>query len=290
MKALPIFLALVFAVVFRAPAQVTVELTLNQQQYLPGEPMKVAAKIINQSGRQLHFGDEPNWLTFSVESEDGFVVTKNGEVPVLGDFDLESSQAGIKRVDIAPYFTLNRPGRYKVTATLRIKDLSAETPSAPTIFDIITGAKLWAQDFGVPATNGDPEMRKFTLEQASYLDSHIRLYLQLSDAGESRIYKTVPLGQSVSFSQPEAQVDRHTMLHVLWQSGAQAFSYCELDSAGNLIDRETYDDFNSNSRPRLVVNENGDLLVVGGVRRPKEGELPAIQVPVQASAQRAPGN
>src|SRR5450756_1401845 len=224
MRTFPILLALTLAALSHASAQVTVELAPGQEQFLPGESMVVAAKITNQSGRPLHFGAEANWLTFSVESLDGFVVIKNAEVPVTGEFDLESSQLGTKRVDITPYFSMTRPGRYKVIATLRVKDLSAETASAPKIFDIITGAKLWSQDFGVPATNGVPEMRKFSLEQASYLNSSMRLFVQVGDVADSRVYKTTLLGQAISFSRPEAQVDRKSILHVLWQSGAQGFS------------------------------------------------------------------
>ncbi|MBW8864735.1 MAG: hypothetical protein JF609_07395 [Verrucomicrobia bacterium] len=168
---------------------------------------------------------------------------------------------------------------------MRSPELSAQTTSAPQTFDIITGATLWTQDFGVPATNGTPEMRKFTLEQASYLNSHMRLYVQLSDAAEARIYKTVALGQTVSFSRPEAQVDRNSMLHVLWQSGAQSFNYCMVDPVGTVERQEIYDDLNS--RPRLVVNDNGDMLVAGGVRRPEPGEIPAIQAPVEVATNTA---
>lgn len=282
MKIFHLVAALVLLTFVRASAQVTVELTLGQEQFLPGEPMVVAAKITNRSGRQLHLGAEANWLTFSVESLDGLVVIKNSDAPVLGAFDLESSQEGTKRVDIAPHFVMSRPGRYKLTATLRVKDLAAETPSAPMTFDIISGAKLWTQEFGVPATNGIPEMRKFTLEQASYIHSQMRLYVQLSDAAEARIYKTVALGQTISFSRPEAQVDRSSVLHTLWQSGAQAFSYCEVSPAGAIIRRETYDDLAT--RPRIAVNENGEVFINGGVRRPKLGEITAVQPPVESPA------
>jgi hypothetical protein len=271
-------LALALATCLSATAQVTVELVFNQEQFLSGEPMPLAAKVVNRSGQKIHLGAEANWLTFNVESLDGLVVIKSGEVPVLGEFDLESSQQGTKHVDIAPYFTLSRPGRYKVIATLRIKDWSAQTASAPVMFDIVTGAKLWTQEFGVPNTsNAVPEMRKYTLEQANYLNSQMRLYVQLSDASESRIYKTTELGQTVSFSRPEAIVDHYSLLHVLWQSGAQAFSYLVVDSTGNVIRRETYDDFNN--RPRLTVSQQGDPIVLGGIRRPKPGEIPVIQAP-----------
>jgi hypothetical protein len=283
MKTFPILLALALAAFTRASAQVTVELELRQQQFLPGESMVVAAKITNRSGRPLHFGAEANWLTFSVESQDSFVVIKNGEVPVAGEFDLESSQMGTKRVDIAPYFAMTRPGRYKVIATLRIKDLSAETASQPQIFDIISGAKLWTQEFGVPATNGAPEMRKYSLEQASYFNSSMRLFVQVGDVADSRVYKTTQLGQTLSFSHPEAQVDRKSILHVLWQSGAQSFSYCLVDPAGAVVSRDIYDD--ANTHPRLGVNDDGDVVVIGGVRRVKPGDVPPVQMPVEMPPQ-----
>ena len=278
MRTIILLLVLVTLGFSRVSAQVTVELMLGQEEFLPGEPLPVTVKITNQSGQRLYLGTEPNYLTFSVESVDGFVVAKNSEVPVSGPFDLQSSQMGTQRVDLAPSFSLTRPGRYKITATLRIKAWGLELHSAVQTFDVITGAKLWAQDFGVP-TNGLPEMRRFTLEQAAYLHSQMRLYLQVSDVPEARIYRTLPLGPSVSFSRPEAQLDHNTQLHVLWQSGAQSFDYRVVNPEGDIVERQIYDDLNT--RPRLNVDDNGDVTVVGGVRRPKPGELPpAIPPPV----------
>ena len=285
MKTFPIVLILVSLVFSRASAQVDVEVALQQEQFLAGEALPVAVKITNRSGRQLHLGASADWLTFSIESADGFVVIKNSEVPVVGEFDLESSQMGTKHVDLAPYFVMSKPGRYKIIATLRVKDWSAQTASPAKSIDVISGAKLWSQDFGVPATNGVPEMRKFSLEQANYLHAQMRLYVQLSDVQEARIYKTSSLGQTVSFSRPEAQIDRTSQLHVLWQSGAQSFNYCVVNPDGTVARREIYDDFNT--RPRLTVSENGDVLVTGGVRRLKPGEAPAVNPPAETPA--APG-
>ena len=126
---LVLFLAL--AAGFRAAAQVSVDLALDQDQFLPNESVRLAVKITNRSGQPLHLGADPDWLTFSVESADGFVVVKNGEVPVVEPFDLESSQMATKHVDLQPYFPMGRPGRYKVTATMRIKAWSLTVTSAP---------------------------------------------------------------------------------------------------------------------------------------------------------------
>jgi hypothetical protein len=281
MKKLAIILALISLAGSRLMAQVTLELAMDQEQFLPGEPISVAVKITNQSGQQIHLGTDPAWLTFSVESADGLVVNQLSDVPVDGAFDLESSQMGTKRVDIAPCFVLIRPGRYTVTATLRIKEWNFKLDSSKKMFDVITGAKLWSQDFGVPTAGGMPEMRRYTLEQASYLHSQMRLYMQLSDASEMRVFKTAQLGPIVSFGVPEAQVDRQSQLHVLWQSGAQMFDYYVVNPDGKTVNHQIYDDFGI--RPKLVVNSSGDVQVVGGVRRPKPGELPKVKVPVVAT-------
>jgi hypothetical protein len=261
-----------------ATAQVNIEISLDQEQFLPSESVKVAVKITNRSGQKLHLGSETDWLTFNVESSDGFVIIKNHEVPVEGEFDLESSQMAIKRVDLQPYFSITKPGRYHVIATLRIKDWASNVPSPSKHFDVIAGAPLWMQDFGVPdGTNRVPEARKYMLQQANYLRDQLRLYVQVSDPSQSRVYKVTALGPMVSFSRPEAQVDRTSRLNVLWQTGAQGFSYCIVNPDGTVAKQEIYDNFNS--RPRLVVDENGSVLVRGGTRRLNASEYPDVKAP-----------
>jgi hypothetical protein len=286
MKTFPVILVLVLAW-FRASAQVDIALALNQDQFLPNESVPIAVKIINRSGQTLHFGAAANWLTFSVESADGFVVVKNSEVPVLGEFDLESSQMATKHVDLQPYFMLARPGHYKITATVRIPEWSAVLNSPVTAFDVVNGAKLWEQDFGIPSVSSrPPEMRKYTLEQANYLREQLRLYVLVSDAASASVLKVSPLGPMVSFSDPEAQVDRLGRLHVLWQTGGQTFSCSTIDTGGMVVQQEVYDYYDT--RPRLTVNDQGEVTVVGGVRRIKAAEIPAVVPPNQMATPAKP--
>jgi hypothetical protein len=281
MKTLLISL-LALAAFARASAQVTLELALDQEQFLPDEAVRLTVKITNTSGQQLHLGADPDWLTFSVESEDQFMVSKNSDVPVVEPFDLESSQMGIKRVDLQPYFQMGRIGRYKVTATMRVKQWSLTVNSKPMQFDIIHGAELWSQDFGMmAASNQPPESRKYTLIKANYLREQLRLYVQVGTGDGSQIYKVAPLGPLVSFSAPEEQVDRLNQLHVLWQTGARSFSYVVVGTGGATVSRDVYDNFNS--RPRLSVTTNGDVVVNGGVRRLKPEEVPLVKSPAEAA-------
>ncbi len=216
-------------------------------------------------------------MTFSVESRDGFIVVKNGEVPVLGEFTLESSEVATRHVDLAPYFALPRPGRYHVTATVRVKQWDATLTTQPKSFDIIQGAKLWSQDFGVPAaagvTNQLPEVRKYTLQQANYLRTQLRLYLRLTDAAESKVIKVFSLGPMVSFSQPEPQLDKFSNLHLLYQNGARSFSYTVVTPDGDVVVRQTHE--YANSRPRLQIDPDGKFVVAGGMRRVSSNDVPA---------------
>ncbi len=281
MKSLPFILGLTLLTLVNARAQVSVEVVLDQEQFLPSESVPVAVRITNRSGQTLHFGADANWLTFSVESADGFVVIKNSEVPVAGEFDLDSSQMATKRVDLAPYFALSQVGRYRIVATLRIKEWNAQMSSPAKGFDVINGAKLWSQDFGLPVpagvTNQTPEVRRYSLIEANYLRSQLRLYVQVSDESEARVFKVSAVGPLVSFSQPEAKLDRLSNLHVLYQSGAQAFTYSVVNPNGVIAKQEVYDYFNS--LPRLSVKDNGDVAVTGGVRRVKPAELPQVVSP-----------
>ncbi len=276
MKTLGLWLIFLAAALSPVSAQVTVEITQEQDQYLPAESMPVAVRITNRSGRDLRMGKEEDWLTFSVESRNSEVVPKLGEVPVVGEFVLESSRVATKRVDLAPYFALNRPGRYSLTATVQIKEWNQSVRSQPRSFDVIQGARLWEQEIGVPGsgtdTNGTPEVRKFILQQANYLKSQLRLYVRLTDASETRTFRVFPIGALVSFGRPEPQVDKFSNLHVLYQEGPHSFIYTVVNSDGEVIARRTYD--YSDKRPRLVPDAGGKVLVMGGIRRPTAKDVP----------------
>ena len=289
-RALPIF-GLVLAVTgFNTLAQVSVEVELDQRQFLPSESLPVAVRLTNRSGQSLHLGDDPNWLTFSVTADDNFVVTKIADVPVLGEFDVGSSQMATKRVDLAPGFRLSRFGGYRVVARVRIKQWGTEFVSPPQSFDIIDGAKLWTQTFGLPApagsTNALPEVRRYTLEEANYLRSQLRMYVQVSDESERQIFKVSAIGPMVSFSQPEARLDPRSRLHVIYQSGARVFTYSIVNPDGDILWQENYDYLNS--RPRLQVGDDGNVTVVGGVRRLKPTDVPVVQPPEALPAPPAP--
>jgi hypothetical protein len=253
-----------------ALGQLGVDVVLDQEQFLPGEAIPVSVKISNRSGQKLNFGTEADWLTFEIESRDGLVVPKIGEAPVLGSFELESAERATKHVDVAPYFAVRQPGRYSVIATVRIKEWKGQlVTSPPRNFNIVEGAKLWEQEFGVPTspgvTNDIPEVRRYVLQQVNFLKGQLRLYLRLTDASGGKVFRVVPIGMILSFSHPEPRIDKFSNLHLLYQNWAHSFSYTVFNPDGDILERQTYD--YTDSRPHLQVDEAGRISVVGGERR-----------------------
>jgi hypothetical protein len=276
MKALGLWPILLAAAWSTASAQVTVEITQEQEQFLPGEAMPIAVRITNRSGQSLRLGQTEDWLTFSVEGRDNQIVPKTGEVPVAGEFVLESSRLVTLRLDLAPYFLLNRPGRYLVTATMKLKDWNQNIRSQPKSFDIIEGAKLWEQVIGLPdtgsGTNQTPEVRKFILQQANYIKAQLRLYVRLTDASGGKTYRVFSIGPMVSFGRPEPQVDKFSNMHLLFQEGPRSYNYTVINPDGEIIARRTYDC--TEKRPKLAPDAEGKVLVIGGVRRATAKDIP----------------
>ena len=276
MKALGLCLGIWVLALLPVSAQVTVEVTQDQDQFLPAEAVPTAVRITNRSGQSLRLGREQDWLTFSVQSHGDEFVTKIAEVPVVDEFVLDSSKVATKRVDLAPYFSLTRSGRYSVVATVRIKDWNQEITSPPRSFDVIEGAKLWEQEIGVPnatgPTNAPPEVRKFILQQANYLKSQLRLYVRLTDASGARTFRVFPDGPMVSFSRPEPQVDKFSNLHLLYQDGAHSFRYIVVNPDGEIVVRRMYDYVGTH--PRLQPDTDGMIYVAGGIRRIAPSDVP----------------
>jgi hypothetical protein len=269
-------LGLLLAPVLQLRAQVSVEIMMDQDRFLPNEAVKVAVRVVNHSGQTLQLGREADWLTFSIEAKDGRLVANSGEVPVVGEFTLDSSKMGTERFDLQPYFNLARPGRYSVTATVKIKEWGDRVfTGGPKVFDVITGFRLWETEFGVPlasaASHAEPEVRKYVLQQANYSE-RMKLYLRITDAAESQVFTVFPIGPMVSFSRPEPQLDKFSNLHLLYQTAARTFNYSIINPDGKILMRQTYD--YTTTRPRLKLDESGQFIVTGGARRIASNDLP----------------
>src|SRR5207244_2189507 len=131
-------------------AQVDVELVLDQEQFLRSESLPVKLQIRNFSGRTLRLGGQPDWLSFTIEAQEGRPLSKSGDIPMPKPFSIESSKTATLRTDLMPHFDLSEAGHYTIRAKVRLAQLGTELSTKEQSFDIITGTKLWEREVGVP--------------------------------------------------------------------------------------------------------------------------------------------
>ena len=258
-----------------ASAQIKVDLVLDQNQFLPGEAIPIAVRITNFSGLTLRLGHSADWLRFTVETKDGYLVPHRGEVPVAGEFELENSTVATKRVNIAPAFELNLPGPYRITASVKPANWDKELVTSTRSFEIFAGTVLWEQAFGVPRPAGDtkpPEVRRYLLQRAIHL-KELKLYVRVTDQRGDTTFAAFPLGPLLSFSDPEKQIDKQSQLHVLYQVGARSFNYSVINPDGKLVVRQTHE--YTDTRPVLRADRTGQIGVSGGLRRLSRDDLPS---------------
>jgi hypothetical protein len=258
-----------------ALGQMSVEVDFEFEQYLAGEPLRAAVRLTNFSGRTLKLGETPDWLDVSVESDSGFVVGRTADPPVVESFELPSSSRATRWVDLVPYFNLGRPGRYRVTATVRIRELGLELTSKPSAVNISSGTKIWEQDFGLNTAAADAppaiEVRRYALIQAMN-EKKVTLFVRVSDVYEARVFRVSAIGPVLAFSHPEAQVDRSGQLHVLFQTSAKRFTYIITSVDGEIVGRQIHQ--YTNTRPKLRIREDGTVVVSGGWRLVTSSDIP----------------
>ena len=261
--------------------QLTIRLSLDQNVYLSGEAVVAHVEISNLSGQTISLGSSSDWLRFSVESHDGTFVNRLGDIDMSGTFDLASSVAASRGVNILPAFDMLRSGRYKVTATAKVEDWGQFYNSNSVTLDVVKGVEVVKFDVGVPKLDGDPqkempEVRRYSLIRVAYLDK-MRLYVRITDAASNTIYQVTPICGMVAFSDPKAMIDSRSCLHVLNQIHARRFIYFVTDTSGNMLKRELYDYIGS--KPVLYQNTDSSVNVRGGVRMRTSADFPPSPTP-----------
>ena len=255
------FLAVVMPTLLEA--QLQVDIHLDQHRFLRDERLPVAVRITNRSGRPLKVGHAADWLSFSVETREGKVISPMRDIEAGGQFQLEPADSVSKAIDITEGFDLSQPGSYRVSASAKFSEIDFVGMSVTVPFEIVRGTQLWEEVCGAPETNGVTRWIRYSLLHANHTRP-LLLYARIADEEETRPARVFPLGNSVSFSTPERIIDGTSRLHVLFQSGPRGFDYARVTPRGVLEEKRSYELLPS-SRPRLKMNEDGQVLVVGGL-------------------------
>jgi len=227
------------------------------------ESIPVIVTIHNFSGRTIELGGPENvhWLSFLIADDAGETMSEVGTRPVLEAVQIPPGRTLSRTFNLLPYYDLRQRGIYTVRAV--VDSAGARAFSPPVKFTIFNGRELWRQTVGLPVPPGETneEYRVYSLVTLRVGHSDL-LYLGVQDEAHNLVYGMVPLGQSLSLSEPTARVDPAGNVHVLYRSGPRSCGYAEIDPEARTLKRLVYSDLFST--PQLVARDDGSVVVLGG--------------------------
>jgi hypothetical protein len=267
----------VFVFAAAAQAQVQVDLKFKRLQYIAYEPVVAEVAITNLAGRdiELHDADGQSWLGFEITgSEEQPIGPLNGtnrEPPLR----IQAGQRVTRQIDLTPIYPIHEYGGYHVRTNIYFADLQKFFYSGTRVFEVTDARPIWQQTVGVPDGGGSGEVRTYSLMTNRFPD-HTSLYVRVQDKDTGVVYATYSLGRTISFEQPQAEIDRANQLHVLHCAAPRAWSYARVGLNGELLEHTSF--METRTRPHLVHSGGGEVAVHGGM----------VDAPAKNSGNKAP--
>ena len=262
----------VFLFAAAAEAQVQVDLKFKRLQYIAYEPVVATVTITNLAGRdiELHDADAQSWLGFEITGSEEQPIaplsSANREPPLR----IQAGQRVTRQIDLTPLYPVHEYGAYHVRTNIYFADLGKFFYSGTRVFEVTDAHPIWQQTVGVPDGAGaSGDVRTYSLMTNRFPD-HTSLYVRVQDKDAGVVYATYSLGRTISFEQPQAEIDRANQLHVLHCAAPRAWTYSRVGLNGELLGHSSF--METKTRPRLVRSANGEVAVQGGVI-----EAPAAQ-------------
>jgi len=261
-----------------AHGQIQVDLKFKRLQYIAYEPVVATLGITNLAGRdiELRDADGQSWLGFEITGSEEQPIAPLGPENAQPPLKIEAGQRVTREIDLGSLYSVHDFGAYHVRTHVYFADLAKFFYSPTRVFEVTDARPIWQQTVGIPqgvAASG--EVRTYSLLTNRFPD-HTSLYVRVQDKDAGIVYATYPLGRTVAFEQPQAEIDRANQLHVLHCGAPRAWSYSRIGLNGELLEHSSF--METKSRPRLVHSGNGEVAVRGGM----------IETPAQTSRGTAP--
>ena len=271
-------IACVFLSAAAARGQVQVDLKFKRLQYIAYEPVVATVSVTNLAGRDIELRDSDGqaWLGFEVTGNDGQSIPPLNAESAQPPLKIEAGQRVTRQIDLAPLYPVHDFGAYHVRTNVYFADLGKFFYSRAGVFEVTDARPIWQQTVGVPDGAGaSGEVRTYSLMTNRFPD-HTSLYVRVQNKDTGVVYATYSLGRTISFEQPQAEIDRANQLHVLHCAAPRAWSYARIGLNGQLLTRSSF--METKTRPRLVHSGGGEIAVQGGM----------VEAPAQSSGSKAP--
>jgi hypothetical protein len=265
---------LVFVLVTATEAQVQVDLKFKRLQYIAYEPVVANVAITNLAGRdiELHDADGQSWLGFEIAGSEEQTIAPLAAVNREPPLRIAAGQRVTRQIDLTPLYPVQEFGAYHVRTNVYFADLGKFFYSTTRVFEVTDARPIWQETVGVP---GSGEVRTYSLMTNRFPD-HTSLYVRVQNKDTSVVYATYSLGRTISFEQPQAEIDHANQLHVLHCAAPRTWSYSRIGLNGELLEHSSF--METRNRPRLVHSGNGEIAVRGG----------ALEAAAQSSRSKAP--
>jgi hypothetical protein len=258
--------------------QIQVDLKFKRLQYIAYEPVVATVAITNLAGRdiELHGADGQSWLGFELTGSEEQPIAPLSGAKAEPPLKIASGQRVTRQIDLTPLYPVNEFGAYHVRTNIYFADFGKFFYSGTRVFEVTDARPIWQQTVGVPeGVAGSGEVRTYSLMTNRFPD-HTSLYVRVQDKDTGVVYATYSLGRTISFEQPQAEIDRANQLHVLHCAAPRAWSYARIGLNGELLEHSSF--METKTRPRLVHSRNGEIAVRGGM----------IEAPGRSSGTKSP--
>ena len=252
--------ALLLAGTENASAQLGVEMSLNNTDYVSHESVKATVKVHNRSGQDVVLPQ--GWLTFDVYNGSRMLSGHRGAAGGMPPFVLGAGKSITKVVSINSLYPVYDWGNYRVNASVYYPPLRNYFTSKPKRFTVTDPKPFWSESIGV--SQGRNKLSSFRIYE---LIEHrglkrTEIYVRLRDAKGGRIYATYSIGRYINVTKPQATIDSQNRLHVMQMAGRQIYQHSTINSEGSFLGAQYYK--GGRERPTLMIDGSGIVKVKGG--------------------------
>lgn len=248
--------------------------SLERSNFVTHEPIIATITVENRAGKDIVLGGpgKTSWLSVDLRSSEGKIISPDSGNPQADPVVLKNLATISRKVNltayypveypepinwplasISPTFSVGFPGRgaryFRSTARSR---RFGSAPSACRKATRRTGRyrryKLFTSKSNAHTPSGNLELQL--------------VYVQITDEETGLNLTTYPLGEILSYRDPQPTTDRDGNLHLLYMNAPQAFVHVVVDCDGAIKEQKLY--HAGRESPELMQSGDGYITVRGG--------------------------
>lgn len=257
-----------------ARAQLLVNVSLERTNFVKHEPLIATVVVENKAGKDIVLGgpNKASWLNVDVRTSDGRIVAPDDESPFAESVVLKKDAVLSRKVNLMAYFPVEEPGFYQVSASVYFPDLQRWLASGRRpVFQVNSPRPaFWERTIGVQEGHAQAgRYRRYKLftnkSNANTSTGGLELqlvYVQILDEETGMNLTTYPLGEILTYREPQPTTDKEGNLQLLFMSAPQMFTYVVIDCDGAIKERKLYR--SGADSPELMQSGDGYVSVRGG--------------------------